>query len=732
MSDDQFDGQRPRASHEVSNRAGGVSGNGTQVQAATIGAVHFHGGGSEAAAAGFGPFAPPPFVDREGPLARFRSVVEEGEEYATLLTVVAEPGGGASAFALKGLFDAYRRDRGRFPGGFFFVNLFRESTPVAVGELLRAAGVDERDVPATQEARVRRLRRTYANLVQEGRPFAVLVDSPATPYDLLPFVATGPGCLTVVATSGALDPRTLDPEGRALIRHTRKRGITLDGLPPADAERMFLAEAGVDPVTPRERAMVADFVAGADGNPGRIADLALDVAMRALGGDPDPLASAHRELVGPATVPGLGPRDRADLGGLPEELRGLAVALARLPDTDLGVGMVADVVERGADPARVRERLDALVAYRVLGPASEDTRRYRFVSAARRRSLAEHGAGGAGVLRAALTHYFGLVRAAHDVLLPHRWLQTDIDGSSAFPGAGLPADTGGGGRAAAAARVRGLLDPERRALRAVVLAAVEPDELRAAAELCEVAWAYWFTGGYFTDVVDTHSALLDRALGTPHVDPARLARLCVQSSIAHRRDGELARARDRAERAVELAEGTHPLAEYTAREALADAVWAGGDSAAAADRFAEALRAALDIEPRDDRALGIAERKLARARLELGRLDAAEELLIGALGRFRDDDHQNLARVRTVLGELRARQGCLAQALAEWERAVHHHTVLGDRRRVGDVYVVRANARAGSDPSAARADLEIALECYTDAEAVREAERVRARLAEGV
>ena len=307
--------------------------------------------------------------------------------------------------------------------------------------------------------------------------------------------------------------------------------------------------------------------------------------------------------------------------------------------------------------------------------------------------------------------------------MPGRWLQRDLDGHSAFPDSARTARS-----FESVEEARQALLPERHTLVRVVIDAVAAGRYAMAAELCEVLWPFWFLSGYFTDVVDAQVPLVKAVLGTHHVEPARLSRLCVQTAIAYRRDETFEDARREAERALELAEGAHPLVVFTAYDALGDIEVVEGKDDAACERFATARRIIEGTDPVDRRALHIAERKEGVSHRRAGRLAEAERLILHAQGLLAGDDHQNHARTHSALGDLRVSQGRIDDALGEYDEAVRLHRLLGDLRRVGDVYVARADAVGGWDGADARTDLERALEAYESAEADREAAPVRARL----
>lgn len=655
--------------------------------------------------------APPLFVDRGGELARARDFALDGGAHARVLVVQATPrGSGATAFGLKVLHEVFVREPRRFPGGYFFADVERDGVAESVNGILRQMGVGE--IPAGQRKRRDRLQGEFT-----GRgAVAVLVDSPAGVNDVLPFVSTAPGSLTVVATAH-------DFEFDEVLPHVQDEWIGIGALPAEYAVELLCAKAGVEPETDEDRRLIEDLVDYTEGSPHLLLQVGRNIRRLRRRQAAGALVAVHRSLIVPVPAP-AGPQDRGGEGaGLPDPVRAAAVALSCHPETDFGAAVAARVLS-GDDAAAL---LAALVEGDVLAAVPGD--RYRFRTARAQRELGARAHDRAAVFGRVLVHYSGLAAAAHRALLPGRWLQVDLDHDSAFPPTAEPRfEDGEAARAA--------LAPDRAALRATVMHAAVRGEYRRAAELCELLWAYWFTSGLFADVVDTHTEVLRHTLGTRHLSSARLSRLCVQRSIAYRRDGSLEQAREDAELALKLAravEPVQPLVLLTALEAVGDVEREEGRSVPAAERFAEALAVAETTAPLDPRAVLNASRKLAQVRLEQGDRGAACELLVRARDLVileRPDDLHNRARVGAALGDLLLACGEPDRALEEWAGAVELHTRLGDDRRIGDMHVKRADALEPTDRAAARTALETALEHYLRARARHQAAQVRSRLAD--
>lgn len=732
MNDDRRDDDRAEG---VRNSGGNVYDHGAMLQGRSFENVNIYQGTFSTRRV-FGLPAPPRFVNREVEKARMREVIEGGRHHATLLPVSAPTGGGASALVSKVLYECFERDPERFPGGRFLVESARYGTLDAVRRLLADMGFEEKDIPVVQERRREVLHR---ELARRGA-VAVVVERPLAADDVLPFVATTPGSITVVASSTELDLfQDHGPDSDVLDRVEEADPIVLEPLDEECAAALLCLCAGVTPVSPEQQVMVSQLVALSQGSPrtlrhygrrvarkrAREAD-PFEAAYRALCGSDDAYVVAAGALRGPAAVNGgvAGEvRRLLQAEGLSPEACGLAVRLAVHPDVPFGVGIAA----RLAGTAEAGPLLAELVGEEALSAvAGEDGERYEFPDKPLRRELAELANDDGAVFREILTHYFEHASAAHLVLLPDRWRQADLDGRSAFPG-GSTAEV----RFNSAARAREWLDHERATLRLTAMHAVVREEFAMAAELCETLWAYWFTAGYFTDVVDTHTQLLRDTLGTHRLDPARLSRLCVQRSIAYRRDRALDLAERDAWRALNQAEDAHPLVRLTAVESVGDVERENGALGTAAERFAQAADIAETLDPFDPRAVVITIRKLAGVRLDQGAPETAERLVLRVLALLREkvpDDVHNLARAEAVLGDVYAVQGRLGKALGCWAEAIGLHERLGDHRRAADMHVRRANAVEPTDGAAARAELERALARYREAGAHLDAREVAARL----
>lgn len=319
--------------NRVSNTVGRVSGEATVLQARNMYLTmrDDHGG-----APGYDLPAPPAMVDREEPLRAALEAIDHGHDHATLLYLIADPGRGSSALGLKILHESWAAHSSRFSGRFHHADLSRDDVLVAIAEELRRQGVPEDEIPAVPEKRLRALRERF----QWNRPTAVLVDSPRTPSEILPFAATGPGSVVVVVVKGEFDLDTLSPEERRILAHVEERVIRLRSLAEHDARDLFCRRASVEPRTPRDEAMVDRFVRAADGDTVLLTAYARRV-MTASFRHEDALARVHGEVFPDAR------EEAPDADAwVPEGLRGLVGQLARLPDADFGTDLLCRLTGR--------------------------------------------------------------------------------------------------------------------------------------------------------------------------------------------------------------------------------------------------------------------------------------------------------------------------------------------------------------------------------------------------
>ncbi|WP_017616493.1 hypothetical protein [Nocardiopsis salina] len=698
--------------NRVSNNVGPVSGNAKVLQGRNI-YVTVRGGDGEGDAPGYDLPAPPAMVDREEPLRAALEAIDRGRDHATLLYLIAGPGQGSSALGLKIMHESWAAYGERFSDRYHHADLSRNDVLFAIAEELRRKGVPENQIPAVPEKRLRALRER----LEWNRPTAVLVDSPRTPSEIVPFAATSPGSVVVALIKGEFDFDTLTLEEQRILEHVEQRVIPLRPLSEDHARDLFCRRASVEMRTRQDEAMVDRFVRAADGDTVFLNAYARRVLAASFQHE-DALARVYAEVFPDA-------RDEAPAtdAWVPEGLRELVGVLARLPDADFGTDLLRRLTGRSADG--LVSDLEELVRSGVLhalrsGPRTPGDR-YFFASGSLRRSPSFHMKGSMDEITTTLRHYAELGYAAHRAIFPDRWLQIELDGDTAFP-----AGTDRARSFATADEAGRALEAERGALIAVITHAVLHGYHAEAAELCEVLWPFWFTRGFFGDIGDTHPAVLRGSAGRPAAPPARLSRIHAQCSVAFRRERHLTEARSDAERALELAEGAHPLVLLTAQEAHGDAHAALGNRARARDSFEQARQSALAVDPVDERALYIAERKLADLLLDGADPDLREaaELLDHARSLLPEGDDQNQGRTHTVTARLRARAGDTAAALVEYDWAIERHGRLDDRRRMADNHLERADHA----PEGPRPDLERALALYGEVGADDKVREVRERL----
>ncbi|MFC7329859.1 hypothetical protein [Marinactinospora rubrisoli] len=741
MADRDGAGDRERRPADVpaagtgGNSAGDASG--TLIQIGSMrGDLRLATGDRSAAAEDAPPYwvpGPPRFVDRDDVLDEARAIVMDGPDVVTLLTLFGPSGIGTSALALRLMKVLRDEEAARFRGGFYRVAPGRDGIAESLSVFCRRLGHADEDIPATVERRSSLVRET---LLGRGA-CAVLVDAPDSLAQIRHFVPTAAGSLVVVAGTRPFDP-ALDGDGEDgggsaadVLTHIEPYEIPVGPLGGDDSVRLLSARARVPFATPADRRMAEDLAAAASGSPRTLVHLATRI-RRAERDSPPGIAAVHEAVLGTRTGPAGTTRIAADpLDAVPARERDLARMLAWHPDAEFDGHLAAALAggDRGAADRGLAALVDAEVLD-VLDAGSTDTgpdRRYRFRDEHVMLALRAGTVGGDDLVTRILDHYLDLALAAHDVLLPGRWLHERVARPAAPPLPRMPFDS----RAAAHAR----LGPQRATLKSVVGFAVRQGRFRAACRLCEALWAFWFVRGHFDDVVDTHTELIRAARSSELISPAEFSRIHVQRSIALRRDGERAAALADAMTAVELARAAgpgQPLALLTALEAVGDVHLESGEFPRAGAFFADALDVARGLTPPDERAELNEMRKLGQARLGEGRFEEARQWLGLAWEQVRSrpvPDLQNEARVRTALGELAERTGRLDEAVRHWDAAIDGLTRLGNHRRAADVHVLRADALGRRAPDQARADLERAFELYTAAEARRDARRVGERLA---
>lgn len=700
---------------------GDISGQSKVVQAHRIENVAFHTHFTREGRPWSPPQAPaaPLRHNHDLPLAQLWDGVWHNHEHTTLAVVEGDRprlGGSTVCRAALRLYNDSHEER--FPGGYYSVDLRRDDRAIAITSVLSRLGFTDAEIPTDPSARERRLRE---ELGSRGS-LAVLVDNADRFEDVLPFLSEAPGSLTLVSAN-ATSNRFHERESWVRERLSMVEELPVWVPPMTTDERIgvLALHAGISEMDTNLRDMARVIVEALGHDLGAVKEAGRRIRYRRARGE-DGLSMEHAAI-------NRGEDTMADPDGLDGLTARQQVRIAELtwhPDTDFGAGVAAALWACAVDEARTL--LDDLVERGLLEGAngSGQKTRYRFAQA-RQAERIRNGQGLSVDVNTAYStivrYYRDLARTVHAALSPHRWLFDQ-------PGPVESMLTGGEAREVASA--------ERNTLRTVIFDAARQGHHLLAFELCEAFWAYWFPQGSFSEVVDTHTAVLDAGC----LDSARRSRLLVQRSIAYRRDREFTFSEADAVRALALArsaEPLHDLALLTALEARGDCyrehTTTGNESEAdlraAEEHFAEALRVAEGLSPEDARAVANAMRKVAEVRDRRGSRTESRYLLerVDELWRTRlPGDLHNLARTLTARGDLEFRAGDPDQALVLWSEALELHERTGDRRRIADLRVRRADVFEYPDRAACLEELRAALVLYEVTGALPQAATVREML----
>ncbi|ASU84167.1 hypothetical protein CDO52_16445 [Nocardiopsis gilva YIM 90087] len=682
--------------------------------------------------------APPLYINQCAVLERIRCIIDNGGSVATVVTLWGRGGIGTTALGRKVAKVVHDEEPQRFPGGYYQVEPGRQGIPESISRLLRDMGDTDDEIPASLDKRAKRLR----DRIDARDAVAILIDGPDSLAQIRPFVPVSPGSLAIIASSRVFDPLYDGDPDTATFRHIDEREIQLGPLSSSHSLELLSARAQVEWGTRQERSMARAIAEFLGGTPDVLVRIGTRIRHAEHHHSGSGLAVIHEEILGthPREDGDMAPDHGALLDGLPADARRFCVQLAWHPDADFGLGAATRV--SGRDVAETRRLLAGLVADDILenvpppparanadSPADEP--RYRFRSDRTVKIARRVATEGSDVVADLLAYYLELALTAHRVLLPGRWLHKDLDGQGITP----PPD---GVVFESKDEARRRLRTERAAVKAMAVLAAREGRFREGFQLCEALWAFWFLGGHFDDVVDTHTALINAVAPTSELPPARLSRIYVQRSIAYRRDAEYDRALADAETGLDLARAArpeHPLALLTALEAVGDVYQERKEFARAGAFLADVLETAesLTPSPENQRAVYNAACKLGQARMSEGRFDEAGELLDRAWTLVSQQpvrDVQNEARIRTRKGDLAQLTRNTTLAMDHWNAAIGLHRELGDSRRMADVHVKRAEALRRTAPDAARSELRTAIGLYREAGAEQQAQDTIRRLAD--
>jgi transcriptional regulator with XRE-family HTH domain len=293
---------------------------------------------------------------RQEQLARITALADDRAHTTAVVALLGEPGVGKTALAVS----AGHRLGHRFPDGTVFLGL-RGTRPdplspgAAAGHLLRAIGVDDRDVPRADDDRLA----LFQWLARDLR-LLIVADDAAGEAQVRPLLPNSPGSLVLITSR-----RTLSGL-ESVVR------LVLDVLTPAEAVELLGEIAGHDRVT-AEADVALRIAELCDHLP-----LALRIAGNRLADRPDwPLGRLERRLRDPGrrlSALTAGDLDvRSALAPSYERLaptaRRVFRALGLLPGPVVAVGTVA--VVSGLPLDATEEQLEALVDARVLRTAAD-------------------------------------------------------------------------------------------------------------------------------------------------------------------------------------------------------------------------------------------------------------------------------------------------------------------------------------------------------------------------
>ena len=301
------------------------------------------------------------FTGRQAELAELDAVAARTD--AVAIAAITGPGGaGKTSLAVHWA----HRARDRFPDGQVYLNLrgFSAGRPVAavdaLGMLLRAVGVPDRDVPDGLEPRSALLRTRLA-----GKRMLVLLDNARAVDQVRPLLPGTAGCVVLVTSRNQL---------RGLGSRNGARRLPLTALDPAAGAELIAASIGADRAAAEPNA-VSRLVRYAGGLPLALTiagERALRYGEQSLAAVAGELADEHRRL------DSLGDPDDPEndlravfswsYAALDEETAAYFRLLGTMPSGDFGADAAACLADLcGLDGATAAARtLDRLVAANLL------------------------------------------------------------------------------------------------------------------------------------------------------------------------------------------------------------------------------------------------------------------------------------------------------------------------------------------------------------------------------
>ena len=597
----------------------------------------------------------PQFTGRNAELATLTRMLERAAHAAQATVVISAIGGTAGVGKTALAVHWAHQVAGQFPDGQLYVNLrgYDSDQPVtaadALAGLLRALGVEGRDIPAELDERAARYRSLLA-----GKHALIVLDNAGNVEQVRPLLPGTAGCAVVVTSRDSL---------AGLVARDGAARLELDLLPLQDAvdllRQLIGSRASADPAAAEQLARQCSRL-----------PLALRVAAELAAARP---AAPLHDLV--AELSDQQKRlDLLEAGGDPRtavravfswsyhHLDPGSARTFRLAGLHPGPGFdsYATASLAGSTPDQARQVLDTLARAHLIQPAGADRYAMHDLLRTYARELAA-STDGDQEEHAALTHlfeyYLSAAATALAVLFPaDPQLRPDFRPTAAGPA--MPGEVD----------ARAWLDRERANLVAAVVHCAGHGWPRHATGLAATLLRYLIYGSHLSEAVTVYGHALQaaRRSGDLAAEASALSGLgAIDIMRGHSRDAAghyraaLERYRQCGDRAGEAralgnlgnTEGqlhNHQSAASYHREAMA-AFEDAGDSLGAARALTE----------------------LAAIETELGSHEQAAQHLRSALQVFRDaKDQPGEARVLDRIGDLSLRRGQLTEAAAFFEQAL--------------------------------------------------------------
>ena len=640
----------------------------------------------------------PHFVGRDdelGELTRLLEVSAPGWNPIAVLAIDGTAGVGKTALALRWANQVAQR----FPDGQLYVNLrgFDPSgAPMAPAEAVRgfldAFGISADRMPAGGEAQARLYRTMLA-----GRRMLVMLDNARDASQVRPLLPGAGDCMVLVTSR------------RRLADLEEAAPLTLDSLPPGQAEQLFTR---LNPSASREPEAVRELVQRCGGLPLAIRLLAgrlrhhpswtVDDLVGALEETRDELEEIHAGSLTMASAFELSYRD------LPDAQQRMFRGLGTHPGPDIDAHAAATL--NGTGLTQARRILDALYDNHLI----EETARGRYGMHDLLRTYARALAAGDEVAdrdaRAGrlLGYYLASARAADRHLALHA--------DAAAPG-GEPAGAAGGEPAGTVPSLStwdqalAWMQAERLNLQACLEYAAATARHSEATGIAAAMSTFLYDAGYWDQALSIHQAAAAAAEAAG--DRPAQARALIDLGAVQRLTDDYAAAVETLTQALELSRGLGDL--HSQARALIDlgaAQRLTDDSPAAIQAFRQALQLFRSLGDRLGQATALC--YLGGVQFESGDYPAATGTLAQALGLY-SELRDRLGQMNTLLwtGTLQHVTGDYPAATGSLTRALDLSRSLGNRLgEANALHYLGAVQCATGDYLAAARDLIQALDLF--------------------